>query len=436
MILANGALLDSSQLEDVLKHLPDALSTTLAGPPLPMQCTLDALVELGHRFTSGFYDPQLALFPAEMISQYKSMAASLLTRESLEFRIRTELGDLLDTPVRTLHPPAAGPQLQVHTLPLGVLLHITAGNADGLPAFSVAEGLLTGNINLVKLPSSDNGLSLAILQALLDIAPALAPYLYVFDVPSSDQETIRRLANLSDAVAVWGGDAAIAGVRQSVPPGVRLIEWGHRLGFAYLSGDVSDTDLEGLAQHLVSTGQLLCSSCQTIFLDTDRMEDLQAFCKRFLPIWDRTASALPPGSSIPAQAARTLQRYTFRLESFLPQTNPTSASQEHRSAFCALFPRKDSALELAPFPGSCLVKRLPRDQILSRLRQQKRLLQTAGLVCPDHLRDSLTTLLLRAGVSRVRTARSMSLYLDGENHDGEYPLRRYLRTADVETSSR
>ena len=42
--------------------------------------------------------------------------------------------------------------------PLGVLLHIAAGNADGLPAFSVAEGLATGNINILKLPQADNGL--------------------------------------------------------------------------------------------------------------------------------------------------------------------------------------------------------------------------------------------------------------------------------------
>ena len=51
---------------------------------------------------------------------------------------------------------------RTQTVPLGTLFHVTAGNVDGLPAFSAVEGLLTGNINLVKLPSGDQGLSLAV----------------------------------------------------------------------------------------------------------------------------------------------------------------------------------------------------------------------------------------------------------------------------------
>lgn len=39
-------------------------------------------------------------------------------------------------------------------MPLGVLFHIAAGNAEALPAYSVAEGLLMGNVNLLKLPAA------------------------------------------------------------------------------------------------------------------------------------------------------------------------------------------------------------------------------------------------------------------------------------------
>ena len=50
-------------------------------------------------------------------------------------------------------------------VPLGVIMHIGAGNALGLAAFSVMEGLLTGNINILKLPEYEGGISLKILNA-------------------------------------------------------------------------------------------------------------------------------------------------------------------------------------------------------------------------------------------------------------------------------
>ena len=115
-------------------------------------------------------------------------------------------------------------------MPLGTLLHIAAGNVDGLPAFSLAEGLLTGNINIVKLPQADDGLSLMIITTLIEIEPALSDFIYVFDTPSDDLPAMKRMADMADGIVVWGGDAAVSAVRQFAPAGAKLIEWGHKLG--------------------------------------------------------------------------------------------------------------------------------------------------------------------------------------------------------------
>ncbi|MBQ8801919.1 MAG: acyl-CoA reductase, partial [Clostridium sp.] len=72
----------------------------------------------------------------------------------------------------------------------------------GLPAFSAVEGLLTGNVNLIKLPRGDKGLTLAILSKLVEQEPRLAPFLYAFDIPSSDQKTMQALADLADGLVV------------------------------------------------------------------------------------------------------------------------------------------------------------------------------------------------------------------------------------------
>ena len=69
---------------------------------------------------------------------------------------------------------------------------------------------------------------------------------------------------------------------------------------------------------------------------------------------------------------------------------------------------------------------------LPALRRQKGRLQTAGLLCAPEKREALTGLLARSGATRVTRAGSMSASFPGEAHDGEYPLRRYVRVVDVE----
>ena len=82
--------------------------------------------------------------------------------------------------------------------------------------------------------------------------------------------------------------------------------------------------------------------------------------------------------------------------------------------------------------GNVLVKLLPQVELLPALRRQKGRLQTAGLLCEPGKREELAQLLARAGVTRVTRAGSMSAAFPGEAHDGEYPLRRYVRVVDVE----
>ena len=426
MILANGKRYESAMQDELLAGLEEKLNATLAGPGLEPETVIAAIDRLGQQAAEGAFDRELAALQIDGAVQYKEMAVRLLRRNHLEFKLRTELGADF-RPDRITEPPEGLRPLRVLARPLGVLLHIAAGNADGLPAFSVAEGLATGNINILKLPQADNGLTLTVLEALLEIEPRLADYLYVFDTPSSDVGAIQKMAALSDGIVVWGGETAVAAVRRFAHPGTRLIEWGHRLSFAYLSGERPRAELEALARHIIATKQLLCSSCQVIYLDTADFGAVQAFCDRFWPMLEQAARAHRP-STIGAVAELSLRTYTDRLEAILDggRVKPWS------SPLCSLIPKEDSKLELSPMFGNVLVKPLPRAQIIPVLRQAKPYLQTAGLGCEPDCRQALIDLLVRAGVTRISYPGSMSEGIPGEAHDGVYPLRQYLRMVDVE----
>ena len=72
------------------------------------------------------------------------------------------------------------------------------------------------------------------------------------------------------------------------------------------------------------------------------------------------------------------------------------------------------------------------EALLPTLRRAKGTLQTAGLICLPDRRAALTDLLARAGVTRIMRAGHMSITFCGEAHDGEYPLRRYMRVVNIE----
>lgn len=83
--------------------------------------------------------------------------------------------------------------------------------------------------------------------------------------------------------------------------------------------------------------------------------------------------------------------------------------------------------------ASMEVRTMPLGVIMvAKLRQAKGVLQTAGLICEPGKRALFTELFSRCGVTRVTSAGNMSAYFCGEAHDGEYPLRRYIRTVNVE----
>lgn len=169
MILYRGELHQDSELSALLGRLEGDCLAALAGEPITPELVVSACDSLARDIAQGQFDHLLSPF-LEAFSIPRSQldaALGLFTRESLIQKLRLELGE--DPAAEDLpHPDCSH---SPPSLPLGVLLHIAAGNVDGLPAYSVVEGLLAGNINLLKLPSMDHGASLLLLHELVERDP-------------------------------------------------------------------------------------------------------------------------------------------------------------------------------------------------------------------------------------------------------------------------
>ncbi len=420
MILFDGKCWDSYMQESLLDELEKKINRTRMNGFLSVEVVLNAAEKLKDELMSG----KLNFLTEELDEKEKGMLSQLyplLDKENLRKRVKLELNELTQMEE----------SYEMKRVPLGTLFHIAAGNMDGLPAYSVLEGLLSGNINILKLPSIDHSLSISILHHLIEIEPLLKDYIYVFDTPSSDAQAIYKMASVADGLVVWGGDQAISAIRKQAPIGIKLIEWGHRISFVYISArnlEERKEDWIDLAEHLVLTRQQLCSSAQVIYLDTDSQEEAKNFVEMLLPILDQKFER--SGLTIQEQGEMTLRKTTDHLRKVIWEKDPDG--EIFWGNHCSILLGQNRRLEGCGIPNQIVVKCLPKEELLETLREKKGYLQTAGLICEEKDVSMLSDLLIRSGVNRIMSVKHMSSLHVFDSHDGEFSLNRYTRIVKLE----
>ena len=441
MILFNGKILTDEKLDEVMGQLCGHCITAVLNRPdvkTMSAMVIDACGILAKKISAGEYDQilmpllQKGLFTQEQVEE----AVGFFERENLYVKYQTELGVILDHMedtyeiVTSEHIAEKSANNQTIPIvrrlePLGVLFHIAAGNAEGLPFYSVIEGMMAGNVNILKLPSADDGLSVMLLSEIIKEEPRLAPYVCVLDVPSTNLKGMMQLADMADAVVVWGGDEAVKAVRTMADTRTQIISWGHKLSFAYATEDATDEDLRVLAEHICVTKQVLCNSCQGIFVDSENAQAVLEMGQRFLKILEEVSRKFPK-ESIGVRGKVSLSLYNEELES------RNTGKKVLRGDGVSVIVSSDEKLELSLMFRNCWVKPLPRKHIVAALKQHKGHLQTVGLLCADDDREELVDLFTKAGVTHITRAGRMAHATLGAAHDGEYPLRRYTRIVEAE----
>jgi len=429
MNLVNGKIINETECDTVLENIEEMIKTTLRKPPLDVNTVIKACDYFVNNIESLEIIkklPELGI-SQPLVEMYLSQIREMFSTDSMKQRLKIELGDDYDKP-RTLVYKHNGAKIIQKLVPLGVLFHITAGNVDGLPFVSLIEGLLTGNINIVKLPKEEGGITVSLLEELFRIEPSLKEYVYVFDYSSKDIYAMQKLAKVADAIVVWGGDEAVKAVRNLAEPNTKIIEWGHKISFAYITmKGIKNEGLEKLAMNICLTNQLFCSSCQGVFLDTDDMDEVYRFCELFLPILEKVSRenpfALDPAAELFARAQVTLQLYHAKIEN--------RESRIYQGHDCSISAYPDSLLEPSIMYRNIWVKPLKKGSIIN-LRSYKGYLQTAALLCGEDEHEEISLSLLQAGLVKISDGYDMSNYAFGEAHDGLFTLRGYTKIVSVQ----
>ncbi|MFI0909782.1 acyl-CoA reductase [Streptomyces abikoensis] len=431
-----GAFIDDEEAGRRLAELPATVEAALA-EPLDTETVLAACDALSTALLDPAHPTRARLATHLPEGEDGTLLAELgafLARDGLTRKLRGELGG---TAPQRLNRPDAKETVYEAWAPVGLVAHIAPGNAASVAPLSLVEGLLAGNVNILKTSGADTLLAQHLLAELaaLDESGAIARRVIVLRFSSSRQEWLRLMCAPADAVAVWGGETAVEGVAAHVPPGCRLVEWGHKISFAYLARDAwrDEATLAALAADVCLLEQQACSSPQVVYLDTDDDKDVFAFAERLAA----ALAAAPPGPSgdeldTAEQAELTTTELIARLEEHLGLTRVHTAPDGSWRVMADTRP----ALTASPLHRSVWVKPLPRERMLATLRPMRRYLQTAGVAGTRADVAELSRLALAAGATRVTPVGSMLGSYAGEPHDGVYALQRYSRRVAVQADER
>jgi len=347
-LIQGKIVLSASERDEALAALSGMVFNTLKSGTLDCETVLNACDALS-KAVGNEHAAMLESIgvPPVKAAEYIRQARLMLQKDTLIKRLETELGGVFSLTGAPRITETDDICMKETVMPLGVLLHIAAGNQYGLAFYSVIEGLLTGNINIVKLPSGDDGLSAFILSEMIKTEPRLKEYIYLFDYTSKDAAALEKLAGIADAVVVWGGDEAIRSIRSIAKPDTKIIEWGHKLSFAYATkAGLKKQTLEVVAVNIINTNQLLCSSCQGIYLDTESMDGVHEFCERFLPVLEQARESCPEKLPIEIRAQTGLSVY---IESLKSHRRPCRIFRGKQTALLAY---EDSELEASVLYGN------------------------------------------------------------------------------------
>ncbi len=314
--------------------------------------------------------------------------------------------------------------------PLGVVLHVLAGNVFVGAAGSLVEGLLTRNVNILKMSSSEGAFLPLLLESLReeDADGVVSRCLFAVSFSSEDAGAAAVFKQNADAVAVWGGEGAVRGWRDGLPARTRLIVFGPKISAAMVTArGLREEGVEKLAARLAAEvsiwDQNACTAPQACYVQG--AGNARRLVEALPKALDRKARRLPPGTP-GTDSAVEIRKLRDIFE--IAETRGEGLLRHPRGLSWTVVLDKDTALNPSPLHRTLRVVPVPRvERVLGELEALRGYVQTVGLAASEGEREGLADRFSSAGALRVVALGRMAFGEGEDPHDGARDLPQFMR---------
>lgn len=357
-------------------------------------------------------------FSRKEVEATLAILPGLLSEGSLLKRLRGEFTNpsVLDRFSKLPHQ-----ETMVKAQPLGVVLHVTAGNVFLSSIDSLVMALMTKNVSLLKVSSENKSFPLYFAETLkkLDEKSILADKFAVLHWKGGDQAIEGALKKKVNAIVAWGGEEMIANYRRDLPQEVKLLDFGPKVSFQLITkSGLAERTLSSVAdavvRDIIPWNQGACASPQDLFVQKgiDQKELLKALALAF--------SKAPRRAEISDDEAVEVLKEKYRA--LYSELMEGGAMVEGRDFL--LHAEADGFLRPSPLNRSVIIKTFrDADDLADHLRPFSYYLQSASYLLSDEEKENYLDELSAAGVKRLAPLGTITLGKDGAPHDGRFVLR-------------
>ncbi len=377
--------------------------------------------------------PELTAFSEQMIVEGFKAVSAICRRENLEKRLKGEFGSMavLDAGLEKPHH-----DYNLRALPRGVLLHLTAGNVFVGAVDSLVSGIITKNVNILKMSRVDTVFPVLFIESIKEHDPAgiIWPNQAAVLWKGGDESIENTLLQAHLTVIFWGGYDALQSVKARIGATTKLIENGPRYSFAVVEGqrlkkDVSPYLISGLAKDLSLWDQQACSSPHVVYV-VGAVAQTHQLMEALYDEMVSLSQELPVGN------------LSFNEKVEIRKVRDITRMLQARGEGRLMCPEAFSfslILENDPiFKVSCLNRTLffktvkNCEDLIEQVRPLADYLQTVGLYCNPEMSQQLCASFFELGAKRMTDIGGMSEGHEGAPHDGVFVLRQLVDWVGVE----
>lgn len=279
-------------------YLHDLLNRFMKIPIDSILAVIEKTGKLMDNRNKPYYDrcmtelPEILNYAPKMVEKGMSFIPSLLSRDTMLQRL-SHLSNhhLLD------FVAYGGNGRLLRAIPAGVVTHIAAGNTFLGAIDSLLYGMVTKNINIVKMSSTDRCFPIVFMEALkeADVDEILFPFIAMTYWSQANQEVQSIIKQNSDVILLFGGEESVKTFKKDVAPKCEVLAFGPKVSFGIVTADQTIEELaasaKGFATDIVFWEQRACTACQNIFVEKSKNTD--QFIKMLFSELEKTGLEFP-----------------------------------------------------------------------------------------------------------------------------------------------
>ncbi len=327
--------------------------------------------------------------------------------------------------------------IKLKACPRGIVIHWLAGNIPILGMLSLVQGLLTKNLNVVKVSKYFGPVLPKLCESITTIevevngkayfGKDLMQHVKIVYCPPEDADAHTFLSRISDVRIFWGGKEAIE-ILQSYPKRTTTedVVFGPKYSFGVIDREsINKNNADALGKQFAFDASILdqygCNSPHTIFVETGGEISPSEFAKILANSMAKIAVQIPKRPITQDEAATILNiraKYDFNGEAHYPKG----------TEWTVIYSEEEEGLAEPCFSRVIFVK--PIENILNVLDFIDENKQTIGTAISEKRLETFAVESTLRGVARCTQPGRMTMY--DYPWDGMFPMDRLTRWVSLQ----